>query len=143
MRKLLLLLIAAPGVAGMMTGCSLFDPGVTTVCEFAADGTLTRKTTTTTPVLDKLIESTRSKTIVAWNDGWMAYISASTATTDDPTPTMKLYAGRANEGYMSVLENQSNLGGIAEVVAALKGSLSITSEGITQSSGATGTATTE
>ena len=79
--------------------------------------------------------STQGKTVVMWEDGWAAYISASSGTTEDPTPHGKIFAGKVNKGAVSILPDQQNLPGIARIIQATKSDIEIGLGGLT----ATGT----
>lgn len=90
-----------------------------TIHEFDTAGNLVKTTVTERDPFDKLAESTRNKTVVAWSNGWAAYISASAATLEDPTPTGKIFAGKVARGYLSVLPGH-DLAGIAGIIAATR-----------------------
>lgn len=106
------------------------------ILEYDAQGNLVKSTETSESVVKEVTASTKDKTVVAWESGWAAYISASTATTQDPTPTMKMFAGKTDKGLISALPDQQNWNGIAETVNATKYELSVSSSGISSSSGA-------
>ena len=115
-----------------LTGCSTPQ---TTITELDKDGNITKITKTgERDAIDKLTDSTKNKSVIAWTDGWIAYISVSTATTEDPTPTGKISAGKVAKGYISLLPNQQNLEHIAEIIRATKTNLSVTTSGIDSSS---------
>ena len=71
--------------AALLTGCAS-----TTITEFDAAGKITKKTETSQSVIGTLTSSTQNKTVIMWEDGWTAYISGSTGTTEDPTPHGKI-----------------------------------------------------
>jgi len=110
-------------LAGCMTSTS-------TVTEFDAAGHVVKKTVTNDSVVKSLTMSTKDKTVVAWESGWAAYLSASTATNDDPTPHVKIFAGKTDKGVISALSNQGNWDGIAGAINATKYDLSVTSQGV-------------
>jgi hypothetical protein len=115
-----------------LTGCSTTS---STIYEFDAKGKVIKKTVTKEKgAIDKLVESTKKKSVIAWSDGWIAYISVSTATTEDPTPTGKISAGKVAKGYISLLPNQENLDKVAEIIKATRTSLSVSSSGISSGS---------
>ena len=74
--------------------------------------------------------STANKTVIAWESGWAAYISGSTATNDDPTPHVKMFAGKTDKGVVSALPNQANWDGIAAAIKATKYELSVSPGGV-------------
>ena len=132
MRKLFLILVAVLAAAVTLPGC--FSATQSTVTEFDAAGNITKQTITSESVVTTLTESTKNKTVIAWESGWMAHISASTATADDPTPTLKIFAGKADKGLISALPGQKNWDGIAKAIQATKQDLTVTAEGITNTS---------
>lgn len=69
-----------------------------------------------------------------WEDGWAGYISISSGTTDDPTPHGKIFAGKTNKGWISILPNQQGLPGIARIIQATKSDMVVSAEGITATS---------
>ena len=115
--------------AALLTGCAS-----TTITEFDAAGKITKKTETSQSVIGTLTSSTQNKTVIMWEDGWTAYISGSTGTTEDPTPHGKIFCGKVNKGWISLLSGQDNLSNIADIIRATKSDISITGEGVTASS---------
>lgn len=111
----------------LCAGC--LAPTQTTVKEYDADGKLTKETITSESVVTSLVESTQNKTIVLWESGWAAYLSASTATMENPTPTVKMFAGKTDRGLISALKGQK-FDGMAEVINATKYDLSVSADGI-------------
>ena len=101
-----------------------------TVTEYDANGRIERVTETTESVVTSLTKSTASKTVIAWESGWAAYISASTATPEEPTPTVRLFAGKTDKGLVSALPGQQDWAGIAGAIAATKYDLTITRDGV-------------
>jgi hypothetical protein len=128
-------LITALAIATVLPGC--FSATQATVTEFDAAGNVVKQTVTSESVITTLTKSTQGKTVIAWESGWIAYISASTATMDDPTPTVKIGAGKVDKGLVSALPAQQNWDGIAKAILATKQELSVTSEGITNTSSST------
>jgi len=124
--RIALLLIVALFVMSYMSGCST----PTTICEFDKDGKITKKTVTEKDVFDKITESTKNKTIIAWSDGWAAYIQATIATPENPTPTGKIFAGKVMKCYMSILPKQQNIKSIAKIISAMKSGLQVDPTGI-------------
>lgn len=119
-------------LAVMVTGCA--TPKAT-INEFDQSGKLVKQTITEdVDAIQKITEATKNKTIIAWSDGWAAYISASTATKEDPTPTGKIFAGKVAKGYISLLKNQKGLEHIAEIIYATKSDLKVTTSGVSNTS---------
>ena len=119
--------IAAVFVAILCAGC--LAPTQTTVKEYDADGKITKETITSESVVSSLTESTKDKTIILWESGWAAYLSASTATMENPTPTVKMFAGKTDRGLISAIKGQK-FDGMAEVINATKYDLSVSADGI-------------
>ena len=110
-----------------ITGCSTTT---TTVTEFNDVGKITKTTVTTEKdAFDKVTQSTQNKTIIMWSNGWAAYLTASMATTEDPTPSIKIYAGKIAKGYISLKDNQK-LANVANVITATKETLNVDAQGI-------------
>ena len=130
MKNLFSFVVLAIFIVLLAAGCKT----TTTVCEFDKDGKITKQTTTEADVISKITASTKEKTVIAWSDGWAAYISVSTATTEDPTPTGKIFAGKVAKGYISLLINQQNFANIAAVIQATRSDLSVTNSGVMSTS---------
>ncbi len=116
------------GISLVLVGC--LSGSESTVLEFRTDGSVERQTVTRESVLKPLTESTRNKTVLAWESGWTAYLSASTATEEDPTPHVKMFAGKQDKGLLSALPSQQDWSGLAEVVRATRQGLSLSGGGI-------------
>ena len=116
----------------LLSGC--LSATRSTVTEYDANGRVERVTETTESVVTSLTKSTANKTVVAWESGWAAYISASTATMTEPTPTVRLFAGKTDKGLVSALPGQQNWAGIAEAITATKYELNVTPEGVSSAS---------
>ena len=131
MSKLFFSLFVA-GFACLLTGC--LSATKATVTEYDADGRIQRVTETSESVVTSLTKSTANKTVVAWESGWAAYISASTATMTEPTPTVRLFAGKTDKGLVSALPGQQDWAGIAAAITATKYELNVTPEGVSSAS---------
>ena len=121
MRKLIVIFAAA--VAGLLlaAGCASTH---TTITEFDAAGNVIRTTETSESVIKTVTDSTQNKSVLIWEDGWAAYISASSGTVEDPTPHGKIFCGKVNKGALSLLPNQQGLPGIARIIQATKSDIS-------------------
>lgn len=124
-------IIALLAVAFALTGCTSTH---STITEYDATGNIVKKTETSESVIKTVTASTQGKTVVMWEDGWAAYISASSGTTEDPTPHGKIFAGKTNKGAISILPDQRNLPGIARIVQATKSDIGIGLDGLTATS---------
>lgn len=111
----------------VMSGCTSTK---SVVREFDASGKMVRETTQQTSVVSELTKSTKGKTVIVWESGWAAYMSASTATTEDPTPTVKMFAGKTDKGMISALPDQQNWEGIANAINATKYDLTVSATGV-------------
>lgn len=107
----------------------------TVVTEFDLEGRVTRTTVTDRDPFDKITESTRDKSVVAWSNGWAAYIRATTATTENPTPTGEIYAGKISKGLLTLHKDQQNADKIPAVIAATREDVTIDMTGIKSNNG--------
>ncbi|MDD5727084.1 MAG: hypothetical protein PHV59_00840 [Victivallales bacterium] len=122
----------------LTAGCTTTN---STIYEFDADGKVIKKTVVRQDdLVAKITEATKDKTLIAWSDGWSAYISASTATTEDPTPTAKIFAGKIARGYISLLKDQQNLDQVTQIIQATKSDLEVSSTGVSSTTEATSSA---
>ena len=133
MRKLFLFLLCG-AIAAMVAGCAATRSVIT---EYDAAGNVSRITESSESVIRTVTASTQGKTVVMWEDGWAAYISVSSGTTEDPTPHGKIFAGKVNKGAISILPNQTGLPGIARIIQATKSDLRASlTEGVDSTSSA-------
>ncbi len=105
----------------LATGCTATS---STILEYDAAGNVVKQTQTSESVIKTVTDSTKNKSVVMWEDGWAAYISVSSGTTEDPTPHGKIFAGKINRGGISILPNQTGLPGIAKIIQATKSDVS-------------------
>ena len=110
-----------------LTGCTATK---STTITYDAEGRITSRTESQESVVKEITASTANKTVVAWESGWTAYISGSTATNDDPTPHVKMFAGKTDKGVISALPNQIGWDGIAEAIRSTKYELQLTPNGV-------------
>ena len=110
-----------------LTGCTATK---STTITYDAEGRITSRTESQESVVKEITASTAGKTVIAWESGWAAYISGSTATNDDPTPHVKMFAGKTDKGLISALPNQTGWEGIAETIKATKYDLQLTPNGV-------------
>lgn len=117
-----------PGILFIMlliTGCSSSSYRI-----YNAEGALVEEGCTRESIVKSITDSTKGKTVVAWESGWCAYISCSVATTDDPTPTIKMYAGKMDRGVVSALPNQKGWNGISKSISATRSDMAVKVTGI-------------
>lgn len=131
MKSIITILLVAVAMV-LMTGCTATQ---STVTEFDKDGKVIKTTVTSESVVSTLMKSTKDKTVIAWESGWAAYISASTATQEDPTPTVKMFAGKTDKGIISAHKDQRSWEKLAEVIRATKYELTVSPTGINNSAG--------
>ena len=105
----------------LATGCASTS---STILEYDASGNVVKRTETSESVIKTVTDSTKNKSVVVWEDGWAAYISVSSGTTEDPTPHGKIFMGKVNKGAISLLPNQNGLPGISRIIQATKNDVS-------------------
>lgn len=116
----------------LATGCASTS---STILEYDASGNVVKRTETSESVIKTVTDSTKNKSVVVWEDGWAAYISVSSGTTEDPTPHGKIFAGKVNKGAISMLPNQSGLTGISTIIQSTKSDVSASlTEGVSATS---------
>lgn len=120
--------IPALALAALLSGCLAATRSIVT--EYDKDGKVCRVTETSESVVASITKSTAGKTVVAWESGWAAYISASTATLEEPTPTVRMFAGKTDKGVISALPGQQDWTGIARTVTATKYALEVSPNGV-------------
>lgn len=130
MRKLLYI-FAVVVIAALFAGCTSTQ---STITEYDAAGNIVKTTVSSESVISSVVDSTKNKSVVMWEDGWAAYISVSSGTTEDPTPHGKIFAGKVNKGAISMLPGQQGLPGIARIVQATKSDLSADLSGVSSNS---------
>ncbi len=102
----------------------------TVVTEFDLEGHVTKVTETDRDPFDKITESTKEKSVVAWSNGWAAYIRATTATTENPTPTGEIYAGKVSKGFLTLHREQQNADKIPAIIAATREDVTVDMTGV-------------
>ncbi len=131
MKNIASYIIAAIFTLILVTGCTSTR---TMITEFDNQGNIVKKTETSESIIKTVTAATEKKTVVMWEDGWAGYLSMSSGTTDDPTPHGKIFAGKTNKGWISILPNQQGLPGIARIIQATKSDITLSADGITASS---------
>ena len=128
MKKLHWEIVRSVCAALLLTGCA----GTRTlVREYDASGNLLRECETSESLVASLTESTKGKTVIAWQSGWTAYLSCSAATPEDPTPTFKMGAGKVDSGLISALPG-TDWSGLPGVIAATRQELRVSREGVSE-----------
>lgn len=101
----------------LLTACTSTK---TVISEYDKDGKVTKVTETSESIVSTVVKSTKDKTVIIWEDNFSAYISASSGTTEDPTPHGKLFIGKTNKGVISIHKDHKDISGIAEVIQSTK-----------------------
>lgn len=121
----------------ILAALAIFASGCSTMTVTTYDpetGKIQKVENISTDVVGSIVQATKDKTLVTWKSGWAAYITASPGTMDDPTPTGKIFAGKVDEGYISIHKDHKgqdiNWAGIAEVVTATNKSLNVSMSGV-------------
>lgn len=127
MYRLIIALLAAI----LFCGCASTR---STITEFNEAGKVIKTTETSESVISTLMSSTKDKSVIIWEDGWAAYISGSTGTTEDPTPHGKIFCGKVNKGWISMRSDQRNMGDIASVIQATKTDVAVSLDGMKSTS---------
>ena len=129
--KKTIIMIALSAVMTVLSGCASTS---STVFEFDPDGKVVKETRTTESVMQTLINSTKNKSVVLWEDSLTAYMSVSGGTVDDPTPHGKIFAGKVNRGAVTLLPEQEDVANIAKVIHATKRDVELTFDKVSSSS---------
>ncbi len=125
------IICAAVMAAFALTGCTTES----VVTEFDQAGNIVKVTKSSKDPFDKITESTKDKTVVAWSNGWAAYIRASSITAESPTPTGEIYAGKLAKGVLTLHKDQTNADKIPAIIAATREDISVDFSGIKSTSG--------
>ena len=128
------------GLIQLLSGCAA-GTSSSTIIEYDADGRITRKTESAESLAKAITDSTKNKTLVLWESGWTAGISCGVASVDDPTPHVRIFAGKADKGMVSALPDQTGWDGIANAILMTKQDLHIGLTGVANT--ASGTAAAE
>lgn len=127
MRKLILFFLIS-SLCVLLSACASTG---STIYTYDSEGRVTQKTVTSESVVKTITDSTRGKTVIAWDNSWLAGLSISTATTEDPTPTIKILAGRNDKGVINLLP-EHNISALIEVIPAIRaGDLTLGISGVT------------
>lgn len=114
----------------LLTGC--FTGTTSTVTEYdTATGKIVKVTETGESVVKSITQATKDKTCIAWESGWAAYISASTATTEDPTPTVKMGVGKVDKGAISLHPEHKDIQTVLPaIIQATRDNLTVSPDGV-------------
>jgi hypothetical protein len=130
MKKQIRNAVFAISILAGTNGC--LSATASTVTEYNAEGKVVRITQNSESILKSVTESTKDKTCIVWESGWAAYISASAATTEDPTPTVKMGVGKVDKGAISLHKDHKELqNNLPAVIHATRDDLSVSVDGVT------------
>lgn len=122
-------ILCAAALLPLMNGC--LSGTTSTITEYNSEGKVTRLTQNSESVLKTLTESTKDKTCIVWESGWLAYISASTATAEEPTPTVKMGVGKVDKGAISLHKDHKELQNIIPaVIQSTREELAVSVDGV-------------
>ena len=112
----------------LLTGCVTHS----VVTTYDKDGKIVTVTDASSDVVDKITKSTGDKSLFVKKSGWAAYLSVSMSTTDDPTPTGKIWAGKVDNIYISLHKDQDKISydNLAKVIQAMESNLTVTAPGV-------------
>lgn len=125
-----------------ITGCTT----ATTVEEYDATGKIVRKTVAERDIVEKITESTKDKMVLAWTNGWAAYVKAEVTevTSGTVTPTGEIFVGKLNKGYLSVPQGFKTSGiDIPSIIAGTHENLSVGFTGASSASDTAAASTTQ
>lgn len=126
--RFLLCALSAVSLLGL-TACGTLTQD-TTITTYDAEGRIATVTKTSGSVIPAIVESTKNKTVIAWDNSWVAGVSVSTATVDDPTPTFRAMAGRKDKGVINLLP-QHKIDVVRDIIPAIRaGDLSVSTSGL-------------
>ncbi len=119
-----------------LTGC--LAPTQSTITEYRDDGTVERVTVTSESVVKTVTESTKLKTVVAWNNSWLigAIIVPPASSAENPAGAVKFLAGKNDEGA-ATLSDKHDAKHLPEIIrSARAGELKASTNGIGSTSAA-------
>lgn len=137
--RLWLIAAAAMGICFLVSGCLTGTTETsTTITEFDTNGKVTKTTVTnasTESIVSSVMESTKEKSLVVWDNSFKAYLSVSWGDTSTPTPHVDMGIGKNDKGYFSLHKNHDAEYGERMIQAARAQEITISTTGIETSSG--------
>lgn len=123
MRKFLVSVVLLP----LLSACA---PTMSSIEEYDAEGNLVRRISTSESVVKTLMKATENKTLIVWDNSWLAGITATMSTLEDPTPTVKILFGSNDKGMISLHPNH-RIESVAKFLPEMrKGELSLGASGV-------------
>ena len=116
------------GLAGFLATVMLVSGCTSTkITTYDKAGNIVTIEEATSDIVDKITQSTKDKTLVIWESGWVVYASVSPGTQDDPSPHGKVFGGKVDKGYISIHKDHQKIDfeGLAKVIAATSKSLNV------------------
>ncbi|MEA4861701.1 MAG: hypothetical protein AB7F40_05260 [Victivallaceae bacterium] len=106
----------------------------TTITEYNSEGRVVKVTQTSESVVSSVVASTKDKIVAVYDNSFLAYVSASTATTEDPTPHVKFGIGQADKGMLTMPKecDQQYASKIIEAMRA--GEIAVSASGVSYGS---------
>lgn len=126
--------LAGPMIAAFLLSGCMIGGGITEIKELDKDGKVVKETVQKKPFVGYITDSTKDKTLIIWTSGWVAEVSAAFMNTEDPTPHVKIYAGKLDRGIISAKPDTKDWEGIAKAVVATKQDFNISMTGISGTS---------
>lgn len=137
--RLCLIAAAAMGICFLAGGCLTGTTKTsTTITEFDTNGKVTKTTVTnasTESIVSSVMEATKEKSLVVWDNSFKAYLSVSWGDTSTPTPNVNMGIGKNDKGYFSLHKNHGAEYGERMIQAARAQEITISNTGIETSSG--------
>ena len=120
------------GVLLLLAGC--FSPARTTVTEYDGSGNRIKVTETSESVVKSITASTKDKLVLVWDNSFLAYISATAANAEEPTPALKLGVGKADKGLFTAPAG-TDPAAIAKVVEVTRAAdIAVSAQGVSAAS---------
>lgn len=132
MKHIITLLIAAAAFFGIV-GCSTPYK----ITSYDEKGNITSVAEGEKDVIDKITAATQDKMVLAWSNGWAAYVKMKVTETESgsATPFGEIYAGKMSKGYLSIPKAFKAQGiDIPLVVAATHENIAVGLTGISSAS---------
>lgn len=115
----------------LLAGC--FSSSEDRIRKFDPSGNLMYEKICSESPVKSILNSMDDKSIILWDNSWIAFISASSFSLEDPAPVLKMGIGHADKGYISLL-GQHDFSPIPETVRAVReDTISLSASGIESS----------
>ncbi|MEA4863530.1 MAG: hypothetical protein VB042_09505 [Victivallaceae bacterium] len=119
---LLLFGVLFAGCTGTGSTVTEYDP---------VTGNVVKVTQTSESVVSSVVASTKDKIVAVYDNSFLAYVSASTATTEDPTPHVKFGIGQADKGALT-MPRDCDVSVAPKIIKAMRaGEIGVSATGVT------------